>query len=253
MTPTSAMGGLELGTYEPKIAMALRRYAHPAPAYTVRPETSDWKAIREVWERNAYVRRGIAPGPGEMWLDGGANMGAFADLAARCGADVIAYEAEPTNADLAALNTAGRSVEVRQAALVCDALEGSATLHVNSTPLGLRRHSLVKARRSSVPLTVPAHSATRVIAESGVVGAKLNIEGAEIALLSTWTPPACLRALAVEWSFDVDPSIAVLTATLARLEAAGFQVSTSRKVPEGIAAWPPEWFPPQLYIYAVRL
>jgi len=237
--------------YEPKVARALRRFGDPPPRYRVRPETSDWKAVREVWERNAYLRHGVQPEPGQVWVDGGACVGAFADLAARAGAVVIAYEPEPTNAALAMGNLRrhdGR-VAIRQAALVAPALAGTATLHVNSAPLALRRHSVVKARRASTPLEVEAVDLEAALAVAD--GAKLNIEGAEIEALTTWTPPERLTHLAVEWSFDVDPRIAVLDAACARLEAAGFTVHRSRKT-DGLAAWPPNYFPPQLYLHASR-
>lgn len=248
MATMTAAADLEM--YRPNIARALGQYADPTPTYRVRPGTSDWKAVREVWERNAYLRRGVAVQQGETWLDAGANMGAFADLAARAGAaKVIAYECESSNALLATINNAQHSgVRVERAALVADSLAGTITLHVNSGALALRRHSVVRARRASEPQQVPAHGISAVMDEHRFDGAKLNIEGAEIAILTTWTPPKHLRALTVEWSFDVDPLTATLGLALERLRSRYARVELSRKVDFSRADFP--WFPPQCYIYA---
>lgn len=241
----------ELVGYHPKVARALRHLADPPPAYTIRPDTSDWKACREVWERNAYARHGLMPRPGQTWLDAGSNVGAFADLAARAGASVVAYEPEPTNAELVSLNTAGRPVELVRAALMADedCHDGAVVLHVNSTPLGLRRHSTIKARRASTPVTVAAHGIGAVMDRHRPHGAKLNIEGAEIRALQTWTPPQFLHELVFEWSFDVDARLAVLAQVLTRLEARYPHVAVSRRIPWNLEAWPPNYFPPQCYVY----
>lgn len=238
----------------PKLPRALQVYA-PAERplnYQIRPDTSDIKAVNEVWVKNAYVRRGIRPGPGELWLDAGANMGAFADLCARAGADkVIGLEAEPTNARMAAANNAmhGATVDLQHRALVTDSQgSGHITLHVNDTDLGLRRHSVLKARRASQPLEIPAVSISELLAEFPAHGAKLNIEGVEVPLLQEWTPPAHLHQLVLEWSFDVDNRTATLAKALRRLNKRYPHVELHRKIDFALPTFP--WFPPQVYVFA---
>lgn len=238
--------------YRPdRVARRLRQMGAPAPApwFVVRPETSDWKAIREVWERNAYLKQGIAPHRSETWLDAGANVGAFARLVAELGATAIAVEADGTNAGLTALNTPRGRVQVLAGAVVEPGFVGDRVgLNVNTAPMALRRHSIMRARRESSVVSVEALRIDELVRCYSIDGVKLNIEGAEIPILTTWTPPASVRALVAEWSFDVDARLATLREALDRLEARYQHVTLSRKIDWTLETFP--WYPPQVYIYA---
>jgi predicted RNA methylase len=72
----------------------------------IREGTSDYSSISEVAERRAYFTGYFKPEPGEHWLDAGANIGAFAVVAAAAGAQVTSYEPAPDNAELARRNLA---------------------------------------------------------------------------------------------------------------------------------------------------
>ena len=201
------------------------RRTRPAARFAIRPDTSDAKAIAEVFDKNAYRRQsiGFGPRPGQAWVDLGANVGAFAVLAAGLGATVLrAVEAEETNANLSRqnLDLNGLDVPVCHAAVVPDDHQGDVVaLNVNLEPLSLRRHSILKARRKSVAVNVPAMRWSEAIA--GADGAKVNIEGAEIPVFALACQQGAfgdLRQLVFEWSFDVEPRIPVLAEVVAGLE-----------------------------------
>ncbi len=229
--------------------------------FVIRRDTSDVKAIEEVIERNSYQRPrlGFIVEAGERWLDAGANVGAFAVLVhAIGGAPVCAVEADKANSLLAASNIdrngAGDVCEVRCAAVVPDAYEATTVpLHTNTAPLALRRHSILRARRESSPVDVPARRISDLIVEHGVEAVKLNIEGVELDILAgpdRWDPPPSVSKLVLEWSFDVDPSIARLRLAVDRLQDRFPRVVLSKRIDWEAKRW--AFYPPNLFIFAWR-
>lgn len=222
--------------------------------FWVRPGTSDAKALQETIERNTYQKRGVAVAPGDAWADMGANIGGFTVMAAMLGARVVAYEPEPNCAALLKRNVAhngvSRLVEVVGAAVVPDGYPGElVSLNVNAKPLQLRRHSILKARRGSAPLDVPA---VRFSDAAAGRSAKVNIEGAEIGALVDW-PGAGSPQMAVEWSFDIDNRIPTLRAAFDSLSRIYSRVEMSRRIDWDWPIWRDNWFPPNLFIYATGL
>lgn len=66
--------------------------------FTIRGEGSDTDVLKEVIERRCYRKPsiGFTTEPGETWLDLGANIGAFAAYCYLCGAVAECYEPEPS-------------------------------------------------------------------------------------------------------------------------------------------------------------
>lgn len=207
----------------------------------VRPGTSDAKAIQEVWERNTYEkpRLGFVIEPGELWLDAGANVGAFGALVVARGGQVRCIEPNADNAALVRRNVL--QAEVVESALTLAG--GPVTLHTNTAPLALRRHSICRARRKSSPVVVRGVSWGDAIA--ACVGAKLNIEGAEIDLLSSNPPLGTLQKLVFEWSFDVCNEVNRLRRVVRWLEGEFSNVRVSRKLVGDV--W--QWYPPNCFVW----
>lgn len=207
----------------------------------VRPDTSDLSAIREVAERRAYFTRAFKPEPGERWLDAGANIGAFAVVAAAAGAEVTAYEPAPDNADLARRN-------LRENGLQARVLEKAVALSGGIAHLGLTRshwrHSLLHTDREGYAVPVVAFAD----AIAGCDAAKLDVEGAELAILAEAPDFGELRKLVLEWHFDHEPRTDVYLAALDRLRE-HFSEVKGRKVPAGINY---DWYPPAGLVWATR-
>lgn len=245
--PSSPMG--QLVPFRPKPRKELPRQ----PTFQVRPGTSDEKAILEVFDKNAYRRREFQIAAGERWLDMGCNVGAFSVLAGLLGCSVRSVEAEPTNAALAARNIGANGLrpDVLHAAIVPDSHVGATVdLHVNTAPLALRRHSIMRARKKSSAVVVPARPFSSFLGQ-GFDCIKLNIEGAEVPILlehQDWSP---VRKIVFEWSFDAEPRMAILRQVMQRLEAAFPLVMLSKgNLPWGMETYP--FFPPNVYIFCMR-
>lgn len=212
--------------------------------FNCRPGSSDEKAFREVIENKSYERRDFQIEAGERWLDLGGNVGAFAVLAASRGAEVISFEPDPTNVLLMRQNLAlnGLKAEVRPKAIVHDDRKA---VTLNLWPQGQSwRNSIVRNKRGTQPITVMCENFFKVVQNNDCV--KMDIEGAEIALLENWPPGFAVRKLVFEYSFDVDPSVARLRAILDRLRPAFHHLKYSSQV-DRIDSW--NFFPPATMVY----
>jgi FkbM family methyltransferase len=230
-----------------RIEAPRKRGAAPL-AFWTRPGTSDAKAVQETVERNTYLKRGILVLPGSRWLDLGANVGGFSKLVMASGASrVDAYEAAPSNLDILRANVAeyrGRAF-VHHGAIVDDSYEEDhVTLHVGQKPLQQRRHSILKDRRGSVPVKVPAVRFSSLALNANI---KLNVEGCEIGILTRLDRPL-FNQLACEWSFDIDPKIATLAAVMEKLRGWYRRVELSKRIDWSQQEY--RWFPPNVFIYA---
>lgn len=229
--------------------------------FGIRPDTSDIKAINEVFKKNAYQRQsaGFLVEPGDRWLDMGANIGAFSVFAFKKGCAFKSFEAEPFNAQLTRFNIKrnGFAPDVANAAVVSDTRpDETLRFFVNSAPLGLRRHSLylkgkTRSMKGKRAITVKAKRFSAVLLETGFDCVKLNVEGAEIAILGDLVDHSPLRKLVLEWSFDFAPRMAALRAALDKLEANFTKVVLSKNnLPWEQETYP--YFPPNVYIYCMR-
>lgn len=213
---------------------------YPDVGLYIRPGTSDEKAAKEVLDKNAYQRPrlGFTLESGDRWLDAGANVGAFSVLACHLGADaVVAVEPLPAHLELLYSNIAGLPVVV---------VEGVVATEPGGYRLGIRpaetewRSSILPDHRDVDAMAVQGFTVNQLIGAFSLTCVKLDVEGAEIAILEDWPPPEWVRKIAWEWSFDVDPSTGRLRDVIRRLRAFGFQVNYPSQV-DRFDTW--EWYP----------
>ena len=162
-----------------------------------------------------YSAPGFGVHPGDRVVDVGANVGAFAVLAASRGASVVAYEPHPGTFAYLERNTAGLTVRCVQAAVVGVApASGTVTLAES-------RESDTHHRLGERGIDVPALGVAEVIGP-GCDLMKIDCEGAEFQLLGGASPEAwrAVRRIVCEahpWAGEVED--------LARgLERLGFAV-----------------------------
>ena len=80
--------------------------------FHTRSDTDDIEVVRNVWERHEYVHPGYEITPGQVVVDVGAHIGAFAVWAADKGAHVTAYEPDSRNYHVLQQNIAEWGVDV---------------------------------------------------------------------------------------------------------------------------------------------
>jgi FkbM family methyltransferase len=231
-----------------------RMVADLSPIFSIRPDTSDVKAVEEVWSKNAYRRMkdNFYPKPGEEWFDLGSNIGAFAVMAHLLGASVLPVEADGTNVALVDTNLAQNHCQAKclHAAVVDDDYTAhSVGLHTNTAPLALRRHSIARARKESSVVDVPAVRFADLLARHPqAVGIKMNIEGAEIPILQSWRKNTTIKYLVAEWSFDVAPELTALKIAVDSLTDSFDRIHLSKRIDWTLPTFP--FYPPNLYIFA---
>lgn len=168
-----------------------------------------------------YAAAGFGIASGDRIVDGGANVGAFAVLAARAGALVAAYEPHPETFRHLERNTAGLGVRCVQAALVAEATEPTVALAV-----GGRADTHHRVGAGDQAVHVPAVALREAIGD-GCDLLKLDVEGSEFDLL-TGTPTDVL-ARARRIACEVHPWAGRPAALSERLEAAGHRVEVRSK------------------------
>lgn len=222
------------------VAVTITQVEAAGLRWWLREGTSDWSSIREVAVQRAYFTHAFKPEPGERWLDAGANIGAFACVAAAAGAEVVAYEPWPEAAELARANLRLNDLQAR-------VLEKAVGLEGGRGRLGLSRsewrHSLLNTGGKGYAVPVVAFAD----AIAGCDAAKLDIEGAERAILEA-AELGSLRKLVFEWHFDHWPPTDIYLAVLDRLRQE-FPEVRARKVPAGIDY---RWFPPAAIVRCWR-
>jgi len=215
----------------------------------VRPwRQSDDSVIREVLERRAYERHGVALDASRRWLDAGGHIGTFALAAASAGSSVHSFEPHPENFELlqrnAQRNRLDHLIKGHEAALVpqkdcCRKVPlhlapRSTSFHSIQTPF--RNGESVPVRTASLEAFLETHPK--------VDGIKMDVEGSEAALLTALLRRPDLleriNQLVFEWDFKHDPRTAPLRAVVRRLERAGFVVAAHSHVfkRELWKAWP---------------
>ena len=206
-----------------------------------RPGFSDLKTFEEVIGRKTYLKRGLKIGAGERWMDCGGNVGAFALLACKLGADVTVYEPDPYNVDMIKRNLRLNRFKatVKQAALVHDDRK-SVTLYIGNNSQ-VWRNSIVR-KWNDKGLKVPCLNFDDEA--KGFDACKMDIEGAEMPILENTA--ATFKKLVYEWSFDIDPSLTRLWSVIDkqkrdyRVEAAWNSICYND---HRETVWQQSWFP----------
>jgi len=230
------------------------RHDARAGRFIVRDETSDVKAIEEVYKKNSYQRKIFKVQPGERWLDLGSNIGAFSVFAFSKGCQVVSYEAEPDNAEITRNNISlnGYAGEVYHKAIVADSYPSSSIdLYVSSRPMALRRHSVFPHKKDFVKVSVPTIGFSELLQKHRDYRClKMNIEGVEIDILKERPDLSGIDKLVFEWSFDKDKKISTLKETLLYLKSQFSYVDMNKKIPNSLT-W--DFYPPNAFIYAIKI
>lgn len=214
----------------------LERIATSGLIFDVRPDTTDAKAIHEVVDQRVYLQRGVTIERGERWLDLGGNIGSFSVMAAALGAEVFAYEAHPDNARMLSHNLKinGLHGHVEHAAVLAEPEGPLVELFVASSGRNLYRHTIIPTlRRQSIP--VPTVAFNDILDRYQPDGIKLDIEGAELAILDTCRFDG-VQKMAFEYHFNADRVVANLMARMERLRRWFDHVET-RKMPANSPTW----------------
>ena len=149
-------------------------------------------------------------------LDGGAHIGAFSEWAKDNGAaSILAVEPEPSNAALYRQNHP--DITLVEAAIT-DGEDVTLVVAPNTW-----RHAVedVTHYNGGERIAVASTGLDELLA-TGVDWVKLDIEGAEMKLLSAPRDWKNVERLVVEWSFTKDRALAPFLEALGYLQAAGF-------------------------------
>jgi len=189
-----------------------------------RPKTTDEKVIPEVLKKCVYERKSInfEIEANDCWLDLGGNIGTFCLLCLVRGAQVFSYEPEPENFDFLTRNLEKnfpKCAKLFQKAV--STKKGLLPLYICNGDYNKYRHTLCPKRgRSSIQ--VPVESIVTVLKKHKTNCIKMDIEGAEIAILEFLTPKHYhdhnIKKLVFEYSFDVDKSIPRFLSIINRLK-----------------------------------
>lgn len=217
--------------------------------FHVRENSSDEKAIDEVLIRNSYRRKDF-PITDSFWIDLGANIGVFSVLAAKCGAEVEAYEPDPESFELLKLNVEcnGLADKVKifnKGVVVGD--PSSMEFHINSANKNYWRNSFVKKWRGGETKIVETINYRNVIRSD--VSLKMDIEGSEMKIIEDME--IFPSRFVFEWSFDIDRSIPRFNAAIKKLSKIYNRVYF-RKFDHTILEWPGSWFPPAVMVWCYK-
>lgn len=184
--------------------------------FAPRPNTTDAQSIQEVVQRRVYTGREILIASVDRWLDLGANVGAFSVYAASLGCEVAAYEPVEANVQQltqnAALNPLAGPILTYAAAVVDQPLEEDwAWLATPRSTRNQYRYTTMPKDRWETQ-RVPAISFAQAIERHTPQGIKMDIEGAELAILDSLEGSANVfdgvRYLVLEYHLDYDPDLA---------------------------------------------
>jgi len=203
-----------------------------------RPGTSDERVLREVVIKATYRRPtlGFDVRPGEVWLDLGANIGAFALYCKTNRASAVCYEPDPDCFALLAMNVP--DFERHNVAITAR--------HDDALPFWVGKSPSDHYRATVIPsATLPRH-------KNGVLpnrhascllnrrfdGVKIDIEGSEGELLDHELIPQCQK-LCLEYHLSRDNSVEHLERRLRYLRRRFRQVRYGAELDRLIAAGVP--------------
>jgi FkbM family methyltransferase len=200
-----------------------------------RPGTSDERVLREVITKATYRRSslGFDVRRGEVWLDLGANIGAFALYCKMNRATAVCYEPDPDCFELLSMNVP--EFERHNVAITAQ--------HDESLPFWKGKSPLDCYRATAIPSqTLPRHSSGVLLNRHGAFllnlkfdGVKMDIEGSEGDLLDHELIPPC-KKLCLEYHLSRDNSTENLDRRLRYLRSRFRQVHYGPEFDRLIAA-----------------
>lgn len=163
---------------------------------------SDERVLTEVLDRGIYRRTGFDVMPGEIWLDLGANIGAFALYCQSRNAVARCYEPEPECYRLLCLNVPDfDKVQVA----VTASREPMVPFFVSNKPDVHSRGTIYPVNRYPESDRVP-NMWSGELCNKFYDGVKMDIEGSEGSILDEWLLPVCSK-LCLEYHTSRDQSI----------------------------------------------
>lgn len=211
--------------------------------FKIRTGTTDIKAVDEVVQRKAYMRKdAVVFREGDMWLDLGANIGAFTVMAANAGCHVAAFEPERSNIDLIhqnlTLNNLNGKVIVKPFAVTVEG--GNAALATCKSERNKYRHTLLTDFHPKWDtIEVPTVSLRSMIEDFRPAGIKMDIEGYEGHLLDSRPDFIGVQFLTFEYDMDYWPDYPDFHRRMDFLREEGFTVYHPAVPAEGkVTFWP---------------
>lgn len=174
-----------------------------------RRKTSDLDTIVEVLINEGYANEKLAfdVEPNEVWLDLGANIGAFALYCKRKGA--VAHCFEMDHDCFLILKRNVPDFHCVEGAVVARSDTETIPYYVSKNPLNQWRGTVVHTDRSKME-DEARHRAKVLLAPgcfaSAYDGVKMDIEGAEMDILDQWALPKCNK-LVLEYHTCIDSSM----------------------------------------------
>ncbi len=195
--------------------------------------SGDERILEEVLERREYQkpRIGFDVEPGELWLDLGANIGAFALYCKSRKAKAVCFEPDAGNFKLLRKNVPSfechqKAVTAQKTSEVTFFISEARPSHARGTTVHVKGYTAV---------TVPNMYAGDVASIAAFDGVKMDVEGSEAALLDKWLIPPC-KKLVLEYHTSRDDSVANLKRRLKILKSKFHNVSYRPEYDRAIAS-----------------
>lgn len=234
----------------------IKQLHHNGAQLYVRPDSSDFKAFREVIVKQGYqhgfrdTKARFEIMPGEMWLDLGANIGAFTVWAGLRGAKIMSYEPEAACFEMLKANIELNRVIAQpiQAAVVAGD-QKTMKLSVGE-PGNEWRSSVLKFKSSAQKIATQKVDCLNIkkVLTPEIAGVKMDIEGAEIEILQKLEDYKNVHKLVFEWHFDHNNETAVFWAVIKKLQQ-HFLLVKHAKIPADLKYY--NFFPPATIVYCL--
>lgn len=189
--------------------------------------------VKGVFLGREYERRGLRLEPEDVVLDLGANIGAFVASVAPRVATVVAVEPEAVNFSFLRRNVYVNhlsNVELVQAAAVGND-DRTRSLYLGSAPY----YYSLKKLRGRREITVDCVNVRDLIATWSPTKLKVDIEGAELEVLSAIEDFGPAEQLAFEYNYDMNNDLRDgyehWDRLVAHLERTGWEVASLRSIP----------------------
>jgi len=175
--------------------------------FMYRENTTDEKVIDEILNRKAYKKKNINfdAEPGDIWLDGGAQIGIFAEYAAKKGSKKIyCFEPEKSNFELLEKNTnylkKKYDVEIINDKRAITQSDGKALLHIapNTWRHAINTHYKKELKKQLIDC-VAFDNILQIYSDINAI--KLDIEGSELEILENEHDFRNIKKLVFEYSF----------------------------------------------------